>query len=332
MSAVTNLNSSILSSGHLRPFDVRRDLHQVADLVEQCFSDTLDLDGQHYLGQMRAAANNPAYLRWAGAAAERVSLPLSGYVWEEDGQIIGNLTLIPFRTQGKYYYLIANVAVRPDYRRQGIARNLTARAIDHARRRGASAVWLHVREENSGAIRLYQALGFLERTRRTTWQSEIRLEANLPLERTPAEQNIKVMPRQPGNWPSQQAWLSQVYPSEITWHLSINIKALRPGLLGAFYRFFSENHIRQWSAYRGNELLGVLAFQASHSYADTLWLACRPEDEPAATKELLLYARQHLSPRRALALDYPAGRSVSAIQEAGFFIHQTLIWMEIPFR
>jgi hypothetical protein len=63
MVAITQRIDSSTSSSGLRPFDVRRDLNQVADLVEQCFADTLDPDGQHYLGQMRAAAGNPAYLR-----------------------------------------------------------------------------------------------------------------------------------------------------------------------------------------------------------------------------------------------------------------------------
>ena len=101
MSTAAKLLSSAPQSGNLRPFNVARDLKQVADLVELCFADTLDYDGQRYLRQMRSAARNPGYLRWAGLIAERAPLPLSGYVWVEDGQLVGNLTLIP-------YYLWSN--------------------------------------------------------------------------------------------------------------------------------------------------------------------------------------------------------------------------------
>jgi ribosomal protein S18 acetylase RimI-like enzyme len=336
MAAITKLiNPAHSSSGQLRPFDVRRDLSQVADLVEQCFADTLDPDGQRYLGQMRAAAGNAAYLRWAGAAAERVSLPLSGYVWEEDRRIVGNLTLIPFYTPGKKYYLIANVAVDPNYRRKGIARNLTTRAVEHAHRRAADAVWLHVREENDAAVKLYGSLGFVERARRTTWHSNNQGDRYLgdPSGRQDsAGPRIKVGVRQPAEWPSQQHWLNQLYPPELTWHLSLSIPTLRSGLMGSLYRFLSNARIYQWSAYRGSRLLGVLAFQSTYAFADNLWLAADPQDEDSAASVLLRYARQHISPRRPLALDYPAGRAVAAIEQAGFSRHQTLIWMSVPFH
>lgn len=343
MAAITNLLNPLPTPGELRPFDVRRDLSRVADLVEQCFSDTLDPDGQHYLGQMRSAANNPAYLRWAGAAAEHVSLPLSGFVWEEGGVVVGNLTLIPFYTSGKRYYLIANVAVHPDYRRRGIARSLTTRAVEHIRSRGADAVWLHVREENFSAFNLYLSLGFVERARRSTWHSDRPEDWKSPLEpgtpvaveAAPATAplgNIQFTQRLPEHWPSQQAWLNEIYPKELTWHLSVKSSLLRPGIMGGISRLLSDSQIRQWSACWNGQLIGVLALQSTYAYADNLWLAASPENEEAAAGALLNFARQRTSLRRPLALDYPARRAVWAIQNAGFHLHQTLVWMSISLR
>jgi len=63
------------------PFDIRRDLDPVADLVETCFAETLDEDGKRYVRQMHSAARNPGYLRWASAVADHASihyLDLSG--------------------------------------------------------------------------------------------------------------------------------------------------------------------------------------------------------------------------------------------------------------
>lgn len=334
MAAITKvLNPGSPSSGGLRPFDVRRDLSQVADLIERCFADALDPDSQHYLGQMRAAANNPGYLRWVNAAADRVSLPLSGYVWEEDGRVIGNLTLIPFNSQGRKFYLIANVAVHPDHRRHGIARSLTARAIEHAQRRNADSVWLHVREENEGAIQLYRSLGFRERARRSTWHSlsQAAVQAQ-PQGNTPAFTNGRpsVVKRPASHWPTQRTWLERLYPAELTWHLTLRLNTLQPGLIGALHRFFNEASLRQWSLLQNGRLAGVLAQQSTYAYADYLWLATSPEAEETAAYTLLRYAREQAS-RRPLALDYPAGRAVEAIQAAGFASHQTLIWMEMQF-
>ena len=95
MSAITRpLNPN---ASHLRPFDVGKDLNAVANLVETCFADTLDEDGRRYVNHMHNAARNPRYLRWAMAVAENVPMPFSGYVWEENGYLAGNLSLIPYK-------------------------------------------------------------------------------------------------------------------------------------------------------------------------------------------------------------------------------------------
>ena len=159
---------------HIRPLNMFRDLSTVADLIELCFSPTMDNDGQRYLSDMRRASRDDTFLRWASRMTETTSLPLMGYVWEQDGRIIGNASLIPFRDKGRRIYLIANVAVHPDHRRRGIGRTLTERVMKQARVRKASALWLHVRDDNPGAIKLYQDLGFREIARRTTWQREAR--------------------------------------------------------------------------------------------------------------------------------------------------------------
>jgi ribosomal protein S18 acetylase RimI-like enzyme len=324
MSTATNVISRSSGPEHLRPFDIRRDLPQVADLVELCFADTLDPDGARYLQHMRQAARNPSLLRLASAATDWSGIPISGYVWIEAGELVGNVSLIPYKIKNQRCYLIANVAVHPDYRRRGIARQLTLHAIEHARHKGAASTWLHVRDTNEPAMRLYDSLDFAERTRRTTWisQSQVPLSDLLT--------GITISPRRALHWYFQYNLLRQRYPDELSWHLPLNPQALRPGILGTLYRFFTNTYVLQWSALRIDTVIGVLAWQATHHHADSLWLSASPEHEDAAAYSLLLYARQHLSPRKKLALDYPAGRAGEAIRSAGFSEQQTLVWMEKP--
>lgn len=120
---------------HIRKVNVRQDLLAIADLIEICFSTTLDDDGRDYLRNLRSAARNSFYLSWLQGASEHLSTPLYGFVWEELGRIVGNLSLIPLMRQGQVYYLIANVAVHPNYRRRGIGRQLTQTALDYLRQR-----------------------------------------------------------------------------------------------------------------------------------------------------------------------------------------------------
>src|SRR5215208_2651731 len=156
---------------NIRPLNVLRDLPAVADLIELCFSSTMDNDGQRYLSDMRRASHDDSFLSWASHMTETASMPLMGYIWEQAGRIVGNASLIPFRDHGKRIYLIANVATHPDFRRRGIGRALTERVTQHARGKNAAAIWLHVRDDNPGAIQLYESLGFQEIARRTNWHA-----------------------------------------------------------------------------------------------------------------------------------------------------------------
>ena len=143
---------------NLRPLNILRDLPAVADLIEQCFSETMDNDGRRYVQDMRKAGKDNSFIKWANRVADSTSLPLTGYIWEENNQIVGNISVVPFRHRGKKLYLIANVAVHPNYRRKGIARALTKRALQHIREKKIKDVWLHVRTDNPEAILLYTKL------------------------------------------------------------------------------------------------------------------------------------------------------------------------------
>lgn len=315
---------------HLRPFLVGKDLKPVANLVEACFAETLDEDGRRYIEQMQAAARNPRYLHWAMAVAENVPLPLSGYVWEEDGRLVGNLSLIPFNIQGKRSYLIANVAVDPAYRRRGIARALTANALQHAREHGATQVWLHVREENLPAINLYLSLGFTERARRTTWEC-LPQSKDFALPGPGEHSEIIISRSQPAHWALIRAWMSRIYPPELTWHLPYNLKAYRPGFWGSLYRFLTAIEVWQWAAVRHNRLLGVLTWQRSSYRNEHLWVATGSggdNDEESVIAALISNARRIIDTKRRLLIDYPAGRGGHAFEQAGFHIQQTLIWMQ----
>ncbi len=60
---------------------------------------------------------------------------------------------------------IANVAVNPEYRRQGVAKIMLVAALAD-RKSGCSHAFLDVRESNDAAICLYRSLGFKEVGRR----------------------------------------------------------------------------------------------------------------------------------------------------------------------
>lgn len=73
-----------------------------------------------------------------------------------DGSIIGMAGLIKSIPEAT----VTNVAVVPEYRKCGIARNVVSKLLDIGGEEGVTEFTLEVRESNAGAIRLYESLGF----------------------------------------------------------------------------------------------------------------------------------------------------------------------------
>ena len=314
---------------NLRSLNPLRDLSAVADLIEICFSSTMDSDGKQYVQDMRRVGKDNSFVKWANRAAETTSLPLSGYVWEENGRIVGNASLIPFRYNKQRIYLIANVAVHPDYRRRGIARALTQRAMQHAREKKVDNIWLHVRDDNPGAIELYIQLGFVERARRTSWQAHT--DPHAPAQQT----EFIVTGRHPEDWPTQLNWLSRLYPDLLAWHRNWNFSSLRPGLWNWLYLLFVDVNIRQWAAVRNDSFsTGSRTMEAALAWipygrGEALFAATGDGSDPNALTAVLLQARRELSySYSTISLEFPSGALDGAIQAAGFKSLRTLIWMQ----
>jgi len=321
MAAVTHTLAASAIDKHLRPFDPGRDLAAVADLVELCFAETLDPDGRDYLAQMRSASRGSTLQR---AAQGWTNPALGGFVWVEEGAIVGNVSLIPHFYKTRRLYLIANVAVHPTLRRRGIARILTEKAIQYAREHLAPAVWLHVREENQAALNLYQSEGFIQRAVRTTW---LGLPDSTPVEAPPG---TRFVPLDRRSWHPVRDWLRRSYPAEVTWYLPFRIENMQPGLLGSVFRFLNGANLRQWAILQERRMVAAATLQAAAGHANLIWLAAPEQQNSEAVRALLEYARHHSPVRRNLALDYPAQIYEDAIRAAGFNIQQTLVWMTKP--
>jgi len=314
-------------SPNLRPIRLPHDLSAVADLVELCFAASLDTDGRRFIQQMRRAGSN----RHRGMGFSNLPPSIKGFVWEEDGQIVGNINLIPVLAQSRKAYLIANVSVHPDYRRRGIAHTLTQASLDFAQRRRIHHLWLQVDADNLAAQQLYHDFGFAERARRTVWHSR---PAQTKLALPPS---VRVKPRRRADWSQHKAWLEALYDKEVRWNLPLKPRQFAPGIVGALLRLVNDQKLRQWSAFHHGQWIGSLTWQSSQSQADWLWLATPPQKRELALCALIPHARQDLHqrgllrPMRTLAVNFPAGECADAFETIGFYDHQTLIWMKKEF-
>lgn len=316
-----------LLSPSIRPLAPATDMGAAANLIDLCFGYQMDQDGLDYLRYIRQVASGARTMRWVDGSMERVTVPLFGYVWEENGQIIGNISLSPFQWRKSWYYLIANVAVHPDHRRRGIARMLTRQAIEHCVVRQVSNLWLQVKDFNQGAINLYHSLGFVERERRTTWRSQAALSSSGDV-----SSKIHVIPRLKRDWESHRTWLGEMYPEHIRWYFGLHTEDLAPGLIRHVENYLLyEQVMHHYSAYHQHELVGLMTQQPVSNRQNHLYLAIpRGDYEVEATKHLLLFAQRMFGGEKALRVNYPAGKGVPGFEMANFKPTNTLIWMEYP--
>ena len=83
---------------------------------------------------------------------------MRGFVWEEDGAIVG-MTMAQRESRTSMWY-IGTVGVLPEFRGRGIARTLVQATLDMMRERGATSARLGVIDGNTPAQTLYSSLGF----------------------------------------------------------------------------------------------------------------------------------------------------------------------------
>jgi ribosomal protein S18 acetylase RimI-like enzyme len=163
MAAINAATGRIREEIHsgIRAFDLGRDLRPVAELIADAFTHELDPRGQAALREMRIMSHLSGLIRVLSRGTGDFDDVFNGYVWLEEGKIVGNITVQRADKYGNRWQ-IANVAVAPNYRGRGIARRLMTRALEHiAEAEGRWAV-LQVYDHNTVARALYANLGFEE--------------------------------------------------------------------------------------------------------------------------------------------------------------------------
>lgn len=147
----------------LRPLDPRKDLNQVADLIEEAFGSELEPGGIAALRDLRMLSRMGPLVGLMARSDPYLEDVLGGFVWIEDNRVVGNVTLQRLDTYGSRWQ-IANVAVSRNYRGHGIGRALVASAIERIQERQGNWAVLQVRIDNDIARGLYERLDFVPLT------------------------------------------------------------------------------------------------------------------------------------------------------------------------
>lgn len=307
----------------VRPLDPRRDLNQVADLIEDAFAGELEAGGLAALRDLRMFSHIGPLVGLMARSDPAVEDMLSGFVYISDGQVVGNVTLQRADPHGGRWQ-IANVAVAKPYRGRGIARMLMTAALERiAERRGAWAV-LQVRADNATALRLYESMGFEVITQEITMRSE---RVQPPAELSPLPPLMR--PYHHSQWQARYQLETAAHSALDQWWRPIRShqfwQSAESRLGERLWELLGRNHTRRWVVSGEHSLAAWLSidaqrWQGTHRIEITVHPACRGPLE----EQLVAFALGYLAdyPRWPVKIEHYGSHPelVSALQRAGFAI------------
>jgi ribosomal protein S18 acetylase RimI-like enzyme len=307
------------SNRGLRPYDGRKDLGALADLIEMSFSDHLDQAGAQMIRGMRFFSR----AGWLGWVLSRWLLPPAanplGFIWEENGHLVGNASLMPVNGCS-WRWVMANVAVEPGMRRRGIASEMVSAAIEASRRSGAQQIILQDDSDNAGAQALYRKFGFKVLSSRTTWVRPGGMDLYPPLPIRVAE------PCKGSDWREQYDLARRLHPEGLIWPYPTTSGIFRRSLPGYLLGNTVDGH---WVVREHGKISGSLSLRrgADGRSLRTILLVDPPSNERAVTALLGSVFQEGASGTRRYLLEYPIGESTSALSAFGFIAHRDLVWM-----
>jgi ribosomal protein S18 acetylase RimI-like enzyme len=301
----------------LRPVDPRRDMAGVADLIDIAFQGELDTAGRQMVREMRTFGRGG----WLGYQLSRWLLPPAahprGFVWVEPAGIVGNASLLAVEGHSGRWVL-ANVAVHPEWRRQGIARALTRAAIDQVRQRLGSQLILQVAHGKPGIQEMYASLGFQTDCVRTTWTRR----NHVPL--MSIDRPGSAVERPEELWQAQWRFMQALYPEGLIWPFPPEVDLFQPSMWAGGFG----GRVRHWVCLEGGELRASLTAQPRPALREwRLVLGCAPKDRGRLEAPLLHHALSSLPGSALVILDYPSGPADADLASLGFQPGRTLTWM-----
>lgn len=311
----------------LRSVDVTRDVPQIVDLLKMVFGEALEIDGQQILGDNPSLYASNLFYRFNPATA-RLS---NGFVWQADGRIVGNVTLLTTRSWDRF--LVANVAVHPSYRRQGIARAMMQAVTSAVKARGGRDILLQVVKENLSAVELYRSLGYVSIGHMTTWHAgAARLRApESYIDREPVHE-IRPLPGR--QWREAYALDTASVPADLNWPEPLRHDAYRRSLWQLLGDFFNSRQFETWAVMDEREKLAGLA-TISGQWGRSYWVTLRVRPDQSGHLERPLLAkvirRLRYLPRRNVRIDHPDSDDTvnSLLREANFTPQRTLTHMRL---
>lgn len=315
-----------------RPINLRKDVPQILALLNVAFEDARESNANRALNST-SLAQKP----WFLMRLQQLSSGLvPGFVWEESGTIVGNVSLLTTKIRGRY--LVANVAVHPDFRRQGIARRLMEAALQSIKELGGREVFLQVRHENEAAITLYESLQFRRLGSLTSWYASFRQFRLLPIVHKGSSPDHSggffIRPLRRSEWRAAYQLDASVVHPNLNWPEPLTEDHYRTGLWRWINNVVTGRKAETWVAEGADgQLAGLATILSEWARPHTLSLRVhhdtRDEVQPPLLAKLL--RRLQHTYRRNIRIDHPEDDEIATglLRQANFVPRRTLTTMVI---
>jgi ribosomal protein S18 acetylase RimI-like enzyme len=316
----------------LRPLDPRQDLSQVADLIQEAFSGELEPGGLAALRDLRMLSRMGPLVGLMARHDPYVEDVLGGFVWVEEGRVVGNVTIQRLDSYGSRWQ-IANVAVAQAFRGRGIGRALMTASLERiAQRHGHWAV-LQVRADNAVARGLYEQMGFEFVTQEVILRLQ-RLEEGA----TPVAMPEGMRPYDPEAWracyelatASRNALDQWWYPVRSRDHW----QSAESRLGQRIWELVGRNRVRRWVVPGEHGLIAYLGLNARRWQGEhTLEFLVHPQGRGRLEMPLVHYALGFLAdyPRWPVVVQHKGQHPelIEALQVAGFATRRNHVTMRL---
>jgi len=317
-----------------RQVSIHNDVGQIADLIELAFAATMDDAGRSAVREMRMLSKSAPIIALFNGLNQILDQLESGFVWVEDKQIVGNVSISPapsFPNMGRGF-VIANVATHPDFRRRGIANLLMQKSLQLIRDRGGKFAILQVDATNENAQALYQRLGFRHERTFGRWHRPAHLRPPARLPNMP-----EITQRARGDWRFEYALAQLLRPNHhggLGWLRPTVESAFRPSFWQAIDLMTQGRHADRWIVRdtRPNSLAGVLRIEANFGGPERLDLLVNPYYKGQLEEPLLNFALRVIESRyHAVAIEHPLDDvpTVQALERYDFDRRYTLMHMRV---
>lgn len=311
----------------IRPVNIRHDLDAIADLIELCFADRMDSTGRAAVNDIRALARLGIGLWFLQSLDRMLKGLMQGFVWEADGAIVGNVSIYPAGYD--HTWVIANVAVHPDFRGQHIANKLCQTAMERVLGWRGKRVILQVDHDNETAKHLYYRLGFHMDRAFTRWYWSASNPTPRPLTEMPY-----ITYRKWRDWQQEYALAEQLRPNEqggMGWLRPTQPDAFRMSLGKILLRFFSTTAYEHFVV-RGDDGLDAVLLTESNfgSSAIRFDLLIAPDHQTSLAHPMVNYLLRHAAlNNRGAYTDHPAEdiQMAAVFTKHQFVQRRTLIHM-----